>query len=189
MTASRSIVRCIRPNLWYSAIQCRRAKNREAARRSRRRKSERLHQLSKDVKTLQQENLLLLKCIEEFAQKAIACKEEQLTMQKELEAFANQAELKTPQARLPNSMSLCLPSLEELRRLTNTESGAFTARDGSGSQTSARKTALAEHQAHLSSKENSPRDDEECGYDSGGRISSHPPHLLAISIKGPTDPF
>ena len=109
-------------------------------------------------------------------------------MQKELESLTNQAELKTPQARLPSSMaSLCLPSLEELRRLTNTETGAFTARDGSGSQTSARKTALAEHQAHLSSKENSPRDDEECGYDSGGRMKSHPPHLLAIYIKGPTD--
>lgn len=110
-------------------------------------------------------------------------------MQKELESFANQAELKTPQARPPNSMtSLCLPSLEELRRLTNTDSGAFTARDGSESQISARKTALAEHQAHLSSKEDSPRDDEDCGYTGGGRISSHPPHLLDNSNKGPTDP-
>jgi len=67
---------------------CRRAKNREAARRSRQRKNERINHLCKDIKTLQQENVVLLKCIEDFTEKAINSKEHQLRMKEQLAAFA-----------------------------------------------------------------------------------------------------
>ncbi|KAH7615664.1 hypothetical protein Ndes2526B_g09592 [Nannochloris sp. 'desiccata'] len=65
-----------------------RARNREAARRSRQRKNERINQLCKDIKTLQQENVVLLKCIEDFTKKAIDSKEHQLRMKEQLAALA-----------------------------------------------------------------------------------------------------
>jgi hypothetical protein len=67
---------------------CRRARNREAARRSRQRKNERINQLCKDIKTLQQENVVLLKCIEDFTKRAINSKEQQLRMKEQLAALA-----------------------------------------------------------------------------------------------------
>lgn len=173
-------------------MNCRRAKNREAARRSRRRKSERFSQLSKDVKTLQQENLLLLKCIEEFTQKTIACKEEQLSMRKEIESYSSLGESKTLQLGaqtdpLPKLTEPYPSSLKSARCLENTELDALNAQDVSGSQTSARKMALLEHQTNLSSKGNSPRevDDGRDVFDSQ-KSSSHQPPLLAALIKETT---
>lgn len=194
---------------------CRRARNREAARRSRQRKNERINQLCKEIKTLQQENVVLLKCIEDFTKKAINSKEQQLQMKEQLAALAPtsttaiggidptsllanypedsmllsmQLENLSPAAAattgamaaelelsapgpssatiLPSSAThratlvagLSLPSLAELQKYQNTETGGgqLTARGGT---LSARGAAVAEHIAMLS-KENSPREDE-----------------------------
>ncbi len=51
---------------------CRRLRNREAARRSRQRKQAKMVNLQEAVDTLERENLLLIKCIENFANKALA---------------------------------------------------------------------------------------------------------------------
>lgn len=157
---------------------CRRAKNREAARRSRERKNERIRQLTKDISSLQQENLLLLKCIEAFAEKVIACKHEQLAMQEELDIHSTASKVlesasvgvdgaggtagaTAPQAAghrgVHKITGFALPALEELWRLQAAEPSQLTAR---GQPTSARGAAVAEHIAILS-KENSPRDEEE----------------------------
>lgn len=48
----------------------RRAKNREAARKSRERKMQRMDHLTNSVKELQTENALLSKCIQEISQQA-----------------------------------------------------------------------------------------------------------------------
>ncbi len=54
----------------------RRAKNREAARKSRERKMVRLDTLEKSVAELQQENELLARCIREISEQAISAEEE-----------------------------------------------------------------------------------------------------------------
>lgn len=119
---------------------------------------------------MQQENLLLLKCIEEFTQKAIACKEEQIEMKEQLANMGTQipssnthmetenepVEPPPPQGRISPVGGIAIPSLEDLQRLRGTDPSLLTARGGS---TSARGAAVAEHIAMLS-KDCSPREDE-----------------------------
>lgn len=52
----------------------RRLRNREAARRSRQRKQARVAHLQETVNNLERENLLLIKCIENFGKKALEAK-------------------------------------------------------------------------------------------------------------------
>lgn len=86
---------------------CRRARNREAARRSRQRKSERINQLYKDIRSLQQENVVLLKCLEQVTCKAIACKAAQVDMRQELHALAVGGSVPAP------GLDLTMPSLAD----------------------------------------------------------------------------
>lgn len=60
---------------------CRRAKNREAARKSRERKMVRLDNLQRSVMDLQHENELLSGCIAEISQQAISAEAETRLMQ------------------------------------------------------------------------------------------------------------
>lgn len=70
-------------------IAIKRARNREAARRSRQRKNERINQLYKEIRSLQQENLVLLKSIENFTEKALSCMSQQAALKQELHILSS----------------------------------------------------------------------------------------------------
>jgi hypothetical protein len=162
--------------------RCRRAKNREAARRSRQRKTERINALYKDIRALQQEGLVLLKCVESFAGKALAAAAEQEQLREQLRALGAPPQDAAPPApaappaaplapapaapaerpHLPPASPaggvhpLSLPSLgmEELQRFQAMDPAQLSAR-----ATLSARAAVAEHMAMLS-RDNSPRDDE-----------------------------
>ncbi|BDA46272.1 probable bZIP transcription factor RISBZ3 at N-terminal half [Coccomyxa sp. Obi] len=69
----------------------RRAKNREAARKSRERKMLRMDHLTKSVKELQTENELLSKCIQEISQQAASAEAETRLMKEQIHAMRTMA--------------------------------------------------------------------------------------------------
>jgi hypothetical protein len=179
------------------------------------------------VHTLQQQNLLLLKCIEEFAQKNIASKEQQAALLQQLSALHQYQQHAGPQEDLGqqhlcdapgifipqdldvlpasheapaasftqaagtldytqpppdlifpdpaynqrgiNVAGVILPALEDLELLPTFDlSQQLTAR--SNEPMSARAAAIGEHIAMLSSKENTPRDEEDEGGAEGNDV-------------------
>jgi hypothetical protein len=164
-----------------------RAKNREAARRSRQRKAERVAELRRAARRLQQENLLLLKCLEGVAGRALEGAAHGAGLRRELAVLADDLEAAAaaappPPAAEPMAVAAPLapapapspvpagrpspprpgaglPSLPSLEEVARAHMAAQPAQLTARATLSARRAAVAEHIAMLS-RDNSPRDEE-----------------------------
>ena len=134
---------------------CRRLRNREAARRSRQRKQARMAHLQEAVDTLERENLLLIKCIENFGNKALEAKQMKDGLEKRSNMVGTTLKA-SPERRFFREEIPMLGNLDGLQGKAT--EGPLTARQ------SARDikphTALEEQLAALSSRDISPREDE-----------------------------
>ncbi|KAI7843080.1 hypothetical protein COHA_003251 [Chlorella ohadii] len=111
-------------------LAIKRAKNREAARRSRERKVERIQGLQGEVDALRSNNFVLLKCIEEVAQKALAARAERKQLQDKLSQLQSQAAAPQPAAAGPSSAACTPPAAQRAaaleRDLRQLEAGSQT---------------------------------------------------------------
>ncbi|PRW60569.1 Transcription factor AP-1 [Chlorella sorokiniana] len=98
-------------------LAIKRARNREAARRSRERKVERIVGLQAEVDALRNNNFVLLKCIEEVAQKALAARAEQKQLRDKLSQVQSQAAAPQPAAAVPASAACTPPAAQRAAAL------------------------------------------------------------------------
>lgn len=122
---------------------CRRLRNKEAARRSRQKKQARMRELSEAVDSLQRENVMLMTCIEHFSTKAL-----------EARALAEQKESGGKASPKQREVEEGIPLLDNLGDL-NRGGAPLTGRS------SLTNAALDEQLAMLSSRDISPRDEED----------------------------
>eukprot|EP00890_Picochlorum_soloecismus_P005592 jgi/Picsp_1/6033/NSC_03387-R1_---NA--- len=132
-----------------------RLRNREAARRSRQRKQAKMVNLQEAVDTLERENLLLIKCIENFGNKALEAKQMKDGLKNRSSAIGTIVK-PSPES---HSFRREIPMLENLDGLQSKVSeGPLTGRQSARSTKP--HTALEEQLAALSSRDISPREDE-----------------------------
>lgn len=127
----------------YMYDDCRRLRNKEAARRSRQKKQARMRELSETVDALQRENVMLMTCIEHFSSKALEAKK--WTEQKESGGKASPSQREAEEG---------IPLLDNLGDL-NRGGAPLTGRS------SLTNAALDEQLAMLSSRDISPRDEDD----------------------------
>ncbi|KAI8106915.1 hypothetical protein M9434_001568 [Picochlorum sp. BPE23] len=120
-----------------------RLRNKEAARRSRQKKQARMRELSETVDALQRENVMLMSCIEHFSSKALEAKK--WTEQKESGGKASPSQREAEEG---------IPTLDNLGDL-NRGGAPLTGRS------SLTNAALDEQLAMLSSRDISPRDEDD----------------------------
>lgn len=112
-----------------------------------------MQQLSRTVDALERENLILLQCIQEFSQKALDSK----ALEKEIQMRYNIASSSAPEQTQDG-----IPLLQNLDGLHCMKSDAPLTDRSSGRtrDSTALKSALDEQLAALSSRDISPRDEE-----------------------------